>query len=388
MKDIFSKKQKKENSILLSITDLYIKTGKPIGSNTLKDFEFPDLSSATIRNYFSKLEEEGYLEQQHSSGGRIPTSLAYRFYAKQPTNKDELGKARRKSLEQSLQYQDKEVISYLNKAVNVVSEATQCAAIITAPRFDQDLITSVKLLPLDVNRVLAILLTSFGMVHTEVLYTESKLSNFNLKRIEQYFIFRMTGLDKPDLDEIETKYAEIFYHELMLRHIVGHATFIHDDLYKTGFSKLLHYFEFQEAQSLANGLSLFENPYLLHNLCKEVCAENHLKFWIGDDLENYISTSSGCSIVMIPYYIRQKPVGAIGILGPTRIPYNKIFEILQLTSKCLSDTLNSLLFKHQMSYRIPKSSNLDFKDNPMHLQKAQHLLLDDRSKNKESKENA
>ncbi|PCI93971.1 heat-inducible transcriptional repressor HrcA [Candidatus Aerophobetes bacterium] len=375
-----SKKQQRETSILLGITDLYIKTGKPIGSNTLKDSGFGHLSSATIRNYFSKLEESGYLEQQHSSGGRIPTDLAYKYYAKQTESKDTLSKARKKAIESDLQFKDKEVIGYLNKVVNLISDSTDCAAFITSPRFDQDFITSVKLLSLEGGRALAIMLTSFGMVHTEVLYTDMKLSNFCLKRIEIYFHFRMTGLDKPELDEDELKLAEHFYNELMLRHIVGHATFIQDDLYKTGFSKLLNYFEFREAESLANGLSIFENPNLMHKLCDEVCKENHLKFWIGDDLENYVSENSECAIIMVPYHIRQKPVGAIGILGPTRIPYRKLFEILKTTSKTLSDTLNSLLFKHQISYRMPKSNALDYKNSPSHLKRTENLLLDDRSK--------
>lgn len=377
-----SKKQQRENSILLGITDLYIKTGKPVGSNTLKESGFSHLSSATIRNYFSKLEESGYLEQQHSSGGRIPTDLAYKHYAKSTYSKEALSKAKKKSIESELSFQDKEVVGYLNKVVSTISDLTGCAAFITSPRFDQDFVTSVKLLPIDTRRILAILLTSFGMVHTEVLYTEAKLSNFSLKRIELYFHFRMTGLDKPELDEDESRLAEHFYNELMLRHIVGHATLIEEDVYKTGFSKLLNYFEFQDAQSLASALSVFENPHLIHKFCNEVCKENHLKFWIGDDLESYVPEKTDCSILMIPYHIRQKPVGAIGILGPTRIPYQTLFEVLKATSKTLSETLNSLVFKHQMSYRVPKTNALDFKHSPMHLKRAENLLLDDRSKHK------
>src|SRR5262249_48058347 len=74
-------KDKRERLILLGLVDLYLQTGKPIGSNTLRENGFESLSSATIRNYFSKLEEEGYLKQQHSSGGRIPTSIAYKAFA-------------------------------------------------------------------------------------------------------------------------------------------------------------------------------------------------------------------------------------------------------------------------------------------------------------------
>ena len=81
-------KQERERKVLLGLVEYYIQTGKPVGSNTLKEAGFEDLSSATIRNYFANLEEEGYLVQSHSSGGRIPTDLSYRTYAEHVINQD------------------------------------------------------------------------------------------------------------------------------------------------------------------------------------------------------------------------------------------------------------------------------------------------------------
>lgn len=375
------KKQEKENHILLGLIELYIKNGKPIGSNTLKDSGFEHLSSATIRNYFFKLEESGYLVQQHASGGRIPTDLAYKFYIKQSSNKDYFNKARKKALEKELSFEDKEVIAYFNKVIEALSETTNCAVILSSPRFDQDFIADIKLLSLDAHRLLCIVLTSFGMVHTEVFYTSAKQSNFSLKRIESYFYFRRTGLDKPSLDEQELTLADHLYNEIMLRHIVGHATFTQDDIYKTGFTKLLQYPELQETNALANTLSLFENPHFMHKLCEQTCSENHLQTWIGEDLSTFLPGTSQCSIIMVPYSIREKPVGAIGLLGPTRLPYKQLFEILKTASKTLSDTLTSLLFKYQMTYRVPQAKGIDFKDNP-HLEQTRNLLLDDHSKQK------
>lgn len=380
------KKQEKENHILLGLIDLYIKNGRPIGSNTLKDSGFEHLSSATIRNYFFKLEESGYLTQQHASGGRIPTDLAYKFYIKQPSNKDYFNKARKKALEKDLSFEDKEVITYFNKVVEILSENTHCAVVLSSPRFDQDFIIDIKLLSLDTSRLLCIVLTSFGMVHTEVFYTSAKQSNFSLKRIEAYFHFLRTGLDKPSLDEQEQTLGDHLYNEIMLRHIVGHATFIQDDIYKTGFTKLLKYPELHEPHVLANTLSLFENPHLMHKLCEQTCVENHLKTWVGDDLSTYLPGTSCCSMIMIPYTIREKPVGAIGLLGPTRIPYKQLFEILKTASKTLSDTLTSLLFKYQMTYRMPQPKGIDFKEPPVHLEKTRNLLLDDHSKQKDKKD--
>jgi heat-inducible transcriptional repressor len=380
------KKQEKENNILLGLIELYIKNGKPIGSNTLKDSGFEHFSSATIRNYFFKLEEQGYLTQQHASGGRIPTDLAYKFYIKHPSSKEYFNKAKKKALEKDLSFEGKEIISYFNKVIEVLSELTGCAVILSSPRFDQDFITDIRLLSLDSHRILCIVLTSFGMVHTEVFYTSGKQSNFSLKRIESYFYFLRTGLDKPSLDEQELLLAEHLYNEIMLRHIVGHATFIHDDIYKTGFTQLLNYPELKEPNALANALSLFENPHLLHSLCQQTCHENHLNIWVGEDLNAYLPGISHCSMIMVPYSIREKSVGAIGVLGPTRIPYKQLFEILKTASKALSDTLTSLLFKYQMTYRLPQPKGIDFQETSVDLEKTRHLLIADHSKYQDIKD--
>ena len=374
------KKQDKENLILFGLIELYIKNGKPIGSNTLKESGFDHLSSATIRNYFFKLEESGYLTQQHSSGGRLPTDLAYKFYIHYPSNKDYHNKLKKKKLEKDLFFENKEVITYFHQIINALSETTGCAIFISTPRFDQDFIADIKLLALDNHRLLCIVLTSFGMVHTEIFYTPNKASNFSIKRLEAHLYFLRTGLDKPALDEEELRLAEYLYHEIMLRHIVGHSTFIYDDIYKTGFSTLLQYPEMQDTITLANALSLFENPYCMHKLCEETREENHLKVWIGQDLQVYAPETTQCAILTIPYAIREKPVGAIGLLGPTRLPYKQLMEVLKTTSEIITTTLTTLLFKHHMTYRMAHHQGIDFKDDTTYLAHTHKLLLDDYSK--------
>lgn len=376
MKSNSSKKQEKESQVLVGLIELFIKNGKPIGSNTLKESGFEHLSSATIRNYFFKLEEQGFLSQQHASGGRIPTDLAYKFYIEQPTEKPPLSKQRKKEIEKEFSYQDKQIITYFNKVIEKLSDETGCAALISTPRFDQDFISDVKLLSLDPSRILCILITSFGMVNTQILYLPSKVSSFSLKRIETYFTFKRTSLDMPTLDAEEQLLADHLYSEILLRQIVGHATFTKDDLYKTGFTKLLHYEELQDTGALANTLSLFENPILMQKLCQETTSQSEIKTWIGEDLASYHLGCKDCSILMVPYKIRDKNVGAIGLLGPKRIPYKFLFEILKGVSKVVSDTLTSLLFKYQMSYRLPQTSGIDFKENKNETNPTSLLLID------------
>lgn len=360
-------KAEREKAVLLGLVDLYLKMGKPVGSNTLRDNGFQALSSATIRNYFAKLEKNGYLIQQHSSGGRIPTPDAYKLYAESVIDEDQVDEQDAKFLKAKLQEETREVAKHLQEATDLMSELTGCAAFLTFPRFDHDLIIDVKLVGIDHTRCLCVMVTDFGMIHTETLYSPKKLSNFSLKRIESYIHFKMTGRDKPKLSKDEEKIASQFYREIVLRHIVGTSNFSSEDLYKTGFSKLLSYPEFRDAGSLSQGLSLFENTSYMRELLRD-CTE--LKIWIGDDLTD---ESMNCSMIAIPYYIHNAPVGAIALLGPTRIPYQKIFSLTRLFSSLLSESLTRSLYKYKITYRTPSMNAIG-----MQRAQAECLLLEDK----------
>ncbi len=362
-------KHDRERRVLLGLVDYYIQTGKPVGSNTLKEAGFGDLSSATIRNYFAHLEEEGYLLQSHSSGGRIPTHLAYRAYAHAYAQESEPYELGEKAFDTLKRFDSREIAAFLQEAAEELSRMSNCAVFLAAPRFDHDFIADLKLVPLDASRCLCVIITDFGVIQTEVLHLPVKLSSFALKRIESYFHWRLTNLGAPEnLEPEEEAIAQTFYNELMLRYIVGYSNFIDEDLYRTGFSRLLTYPDFQETNLLASSLSLFENAHSMRLLLKECKALNQLKFWIGDDLATYANSSPHCSVIAVPYYINYKVVGAVGLLGPTRLPYRSLFSLLRLFSNCISETITRNVYKFKINFRQPEEGHL-------YLQKEEHHLI-------------
>ncbi len=375
-------KQDRERKVLLGLVDYYIQTGKPVGSNTLKEAGFGDLSSATIRNYFANLEEAGYLTQSHSSGGRIPTYSAYRVYAQSFLHEDPI--ELKKDIFRSLrEFDSREITLFLQEAAESLSQISQCAVFLSAPRFDHDFVVDLKLVALDAFRCLCVLITDFGVVHTEILHVSEKLSSFAIKRIEHYFHWRLTGLGQPEnLEAGEEAIGQKIYNELMLRYIVGYSTFINEDIYRTGFSHLLAYTEFQDASALASGLALFENAHSMRLLLKECTALDCLKFWIGDDLGTYVADPN-CSVIAIPYYINHKPVGAVGLLGPTRVPYRTLFSTLRLFSESVSETLTRNVYKFKISFRQPEAGKvyLQQEENRLIGQSRLILLEDKRSGN-------
>lgn len=349
----------KEKNVLLGLVEYYLKTGKAVGSNTLKEVGFPDLSSATIRNYFATLEEEGYLKQQHTSGGRVPTELAFRLYIDHCLEDLEAAE----SFVTGDNTQDmKEIALFLQRAAEEVSERAQCAAFLSSPRFDQDFVIDIKLVSIDHSRALSILSTSFGQVYTEVLHAPRKMTEESIKRIEVYCQARLAGKEFEQLTFDEHELAVRFYQESMARYLVTYSNFSQEDIFRTGFSKLLRYPEFQEAESLTSSLSLFENQAALRGLIRECMRAGTIKYWMADDLIAYLPAEANCAVLAVPYSIGQKKVGAIGIIGPMRLPYKSILSLLHTLANDISSLLEKNLYKHKISFRTARTKEYEITD--------------------------
>ncbi len=350
-------KTDREQAVLLGLMELYLKSGKPIGSHTLQENGFDSLSSATIRNYFSKMEEVGYLKQQHSSGGRIPTDKAFRFYANTYINQGVVEKAQEEALEAVLKKDSKEVAAILHKSADILSELTKCAVFISSPRFDQDFIQDVRLLNLDSEKILSVLITDFGLVRTETVYLDKPVDPSFLRTTEEYFLWRMNKGEKPLFkDESESKLAQKIYNEIIVRHVVGYANFPEGDIFRTGLSKLLAYPEFNDATALANSLSLLEDKTQMLTLLNTCLQNDGISCWIGDELYPHVPIGADCSVIATPYKINQTNAGAIALLGPTRLPYRNLFGMLQIFSEQISRILTENLYKYKITFRNPTNA--------------------------------
>jgi heat-inducible transcriptional repressor len=347
-------KAQREKQVLFGLIDLYIQTGKPVGSQTLQEAGFESLSSATIRNYFVKLEEEGLLAQGHASAGRIPTPNGFKLFIEEASSGYTIDPKEKKWIRSVLIKETKEVISYLQEAADLLSELGVCATFLSSLRFDQDFVNDIRLVPLDATRLLSILITDFGLVHTEIMRLDTKLSHFSIKRLEAFFKFKMTGMDRPELSEEEEIIAKRLYNEVLMRHLVSHVHFTHSDLYKTGFSKLLNHSDFAEITQLSSTMALFENESSLHTILSDAQRTNQLIRYVGDDLNHFIKTKEPvASVLAIPYSIHQNTAGALGILIPMRSDYKRLIALLKLFQECISETLTKSVYTFKISYRKP-----------------------------------
>ena len=202
------------------------------------------------------------------------------------------------------------------------------------------------------------------------------------KKLEAYFQWKLTGKNKPaSLQPEDEALAQKLYNEVMLRYIVTYSSFTQEEIYRTGFSKVLMHPDFQDASSFASTLALFENAHSMYLLLREVTKKNVLQFWINEDLIPYTSTQPNCAIIAVPYRVNQVPVGAIGILGPTRIPYRKLFPTLLAFSDSISQSLTRNVYKFKLSFRQPDERQTYFgKAENRLLSQTNLILLEDKSR--------
>jgi heat-inducible transcriptional repressor len=374
LKALKSSKKERERLVLMGLIEYYINTGLPVGSNTLKEAGFEDLSSATIRNYFADLEKQGYLMQQHTSGGRIPTESAFRLYAEEACEATTVTDYQHDSIKALKLEETREIASYMQDAVEELCNLTNCAGFVSAPRFDHDFVRQIKMMEIDYQRCICVLITDFGVVQTEVLHVDTKLTAFTIKRVEEYFRWRITGHDKPEnLEFEEEELAQRLYNELMVRYVISYSTFTDEDIYRTGFSKLLAYNEFHDAANLANSMTILENKQALRLLLRECSGTGQVKFWIGEDLKTVAAVTPQCTVITCPYSINQQPVGAVGLMCPIRVDYKNLFGVMKAVTEAISKTLTASIYKFKISYRQP-TQEMGF------LIKQEQKLLEDKRK--------
>lgn len=371
------RRSERQKRVLTALVELYIETGKPVGSQTLSEGACADLSSATIRNYFAELEAEGLLLQQHTSGGRIPTDQAFALYADLVRESVKTNESLCHQLSAALDRETKELSNYLREGVELLSEVTQLAAFLSTPRFDHDFVLEIRLISLGEGRLLGIMITDFGAILTETLQVEERFSLHALKRMEGYFLAKITGqsIEEPLSDE-ELERAQQIYNELMLRYITRYSNFSEMDLFRTGFAQLLSYPELNTPLRMAGALSLFESPGQMNQILRLAERKEEATTWIGGELQALIPSATECAILAMPYKIQGVNVGAAAILGPMRLPYPKLFGILHAFVEQINRGLEKSLQRFNIQYRKPKAGMLYLQEQERRL-----LVEDKRSHN-------
>ena len=343
-----SSKQLNERAqhLLKTLVEQYIEDGHPVGSKSLVNAAKVDVSPATIRNVMASLEDMGFVESPHTSAGRVPTVQGYRFFVDSLISTQNLDPARIQNFEIQLDEQQ-DTQSLITGVSEYLSGITSLAGIVTLPRMKQMELRQVEFLPLDDNRILAILVTNQQEVQNRVLQLHRSYSPIELNQIAEFLNTRFSGKDLRQIrkDMLQELKADQQSMNKMMRAAIDMAEELFvdedesDDYVMAGELKLMEFEELSNINSLRDIFEAFNKKReMIHLLDKCVDAQG-VKIFIGE--ESGYKVLGECSVVTSSYSAEGEPLGVLGVIGPTRIPYKKVIPIVDVTAKLLTAALKS-----------------------------------------------
>lgn len=340
--------------VLYAIINSYIDSAEPIGSRTIsKNFNL-GVSSATIRNEMSDLEEQGYLNKPYSSSGRIPSEKAYRLYV------DELLKTQISLNNELKDYDIKKIATkegydieeIMQNAAKILSVFTNYTSIVASPKFKEGTIKHTKLVLLENFVVLVVLVLNNGMIKNSVYKSNTKIDSDDLntisniineelknKNFEELFIMLENGY--PYIVEKEAlKYKNIIdsVYPIILNSI---EDLISIELYFEGLTNIFNFPEYKDVEKAKSLMAFIENKELLINMLSNTSSKEDINIVIGN--ENIYSPIKDISIITTTYKTGEKIFGRVGLIGPMRMDYENLISTLKIFAKDINKAMDFLM---------------------------------------------
>ena len=329
--------------LLKVLVEHYIEDGQPVGSRTLSKQAGLSLSPASIRNIMADLEEGGYIASPHTSAGRIPTPKGYRLFV------DSLLTVRPLEGPQIAQIQSALVPSdphrLMATASQLLSELTHFASVVVTPRRRESICRQIEFISLAEKRILLIIVTTDGEVQNRILVTDRPYSQSQLTQAANYFNRHYSGRSleevRPHLvAELRDLQSDIT--RLMEAAVQAGSEAFHGDTGEyvvSGESNLLRTPDLAtDMERLRELFSLFEQKTQLMQLMDVGQHASGMQLYIG--AESGVAPLDECSVIAAPYEVDGKVVGTLGVIGPTRMAYERVIPIVDITAKLLSNALS------------------------------------------------
>jgi heat-inducible transcriptional repressor len=333
--------------ILQAIINDYINTAEPVGSRTIAKKYNLGISSATIRNEMADLEEMGYLEHLHTSSGRKPSDKGYRLYVDKLMQLPELSMEEENLIKgQLLNAALFEVDKIVKQATQLLSELTKLTCIVRTPSDNMSYIKSIQLLNVDSNNVLVVIITDTGLIKNKIIRVNKPVNADMLVKLSNILNARLKNLtvEEINLSVINSLKMDLANHEEIFDAIIpalyeSLSTPQSSEVYLEGATNIFNYPEYNDIEKAREFLYMLNNKENLKGLLSN---SSNISVSIGG--ENFIEGAKDLSVISGVYSIGDRPLGAIGVIGPTRIPYSKVVSILTKIVKEINDSLNQTYF--------------------------------------------
>ncbi|MGN8912784.1 heat-inducible transcriptional repressor HrcA [Anaerofustis butyriciformans] len=337
--------------ILNAIIHDYIKTAEPVGSRTLEKKYKLGVSSATIRNEMSDLEDMGLLIKPHTSAGRIPSTTAYRLYVDNFMKKNALDEKIRDVVKAEYENYMFELNKTIEQTLNILTKMTNYTSLVMAPRLSSLNVKDVKLVYIEEKRVMIIVVTKEGLIKNAEIRLKDSVTLEQLEKINNFLIsiirnrpanevIELLGKAIDSLSEDENRILS----EIMpvFRSLVEKAH--SSKIYSKGVSKILNYPEFEDLEKAKHFIDSVNSKDKLENaILSAVDDDKDIHIVIGN--ENKVEDFSDCSIITADYKLNGKTIGTIGVIGPTRMNYDYAISTLDVLSDELTKHISKIFEK-------------------------------------------
>lgn len=335
---------KRAQILLKTLVEHYISDGQPVGSRTLSQCSGLDLSPATIRNVMSDLEVLGFITSPHTSAGRIPTQRGYRFFVDTLLTVQPLSSQQIQLLKYGLSSPNRRDL--INSAADMLSSLTQFAGVVMMPKRKNIAFKHLEFLPLSEKRTLVIIVTDDGNVQNRIILTDKPYSASDLVMATNFFNQQYTGFS---LEEVQIKlHQELKQMQSDMTRLMSAALDASgkaldnekDNVVIAGESNLLQADDLStNVTSLRKLFEIFERKTSLMQLLDNSQRAEGIQIFIGGE-SGYLPLDE-CSLITAPYEADGQVVGTLGVIGPTRMAYERVIPIVDITAKLLSSALSN-----------------------------------------------
>lgn len=330
--------------LLKTLVERYIQDGQPVGSRVLSKNSDIKLSPATIRNVMADLEELGLIHSPHTSAGRVPTDTGYRFFV------DSLLTVKPLELKDVSQLHNElneagSATDAVNRASQILSEVTQMAGVVTLPRREVLCLRHIEFLPLSNTRVLVIFVTNEQEVHNKIIHTSKKFTEAELLQAANYLNSVYSGRSLESVRESvinEMQQDQQRVNQSMIDAVsIAKMAFEQkpeEDYVLSGETNLMGLNELSDMGHLKQLFDAFSQKQGVIHLLDQCLLAEGVQIYIGG--ESGYQAFDHCSLVTSSYSINDETVGVLGVIGPTRMAYEKIIPFVDVTAKLLGSALN------------------------------------------------
>jgi heat-inducible transcriptional repressor len=333
----------RKNKVLQAIIEDYVATAEPVGSRTIaRKFQL-GVSPATIRNEMADLEELGFLEQPHTSAGRVPSDRGYRYYVDCLMESRQVSASDEDMIRRTLERKARELDTLVRETARLLSDTTHLTAVISGPQLQKAHFRDLRLVPLGGDKAVLVYITDSGFIENQVLDLPVEVTMVELQRVSDVLTEQLRGQSVESLSKasIQALHTELHRYGALLEQTLQALTYKMEPgerqrLFLGGATHMLNQPEFRDVTKVRDLLTLLENEDLVSEVLSSADNVERPAIQIGEEIK--VRELTDCSVISATYRLGDEVIGRVGVIGPKRMEYARITGLVNAITRQLQES--------------------------------------------------